>query len=114
MQVSDIDKSVFLEPGDSNDLHIKVVDNFLPQEDFDTLFKNVTDTDFPWYFREQKVKSGAPVGIWEEHRDKINFYNWQLMHLFCGSKRSRSFQENSEVYVVKSFQSDYLDTIVDS
>jgi len=108
VKVGDIDKSVFLEPDNSNDLHIKVVDNFLSQEDFDTLFKNITDIDFPWYFRKEKVSSAAPMGIWEEHRDKVNFYNWQLMHLFWGSKRSRSFQENSEAYVMAPFQSYYL------
>jgi len=66
----------------SND--IKIIDNFLPEDDFKEIQENILSPFFPWYFNIN-VLYDEP-----EMARKDNLYNYQLVHGFYKNWRPTS------------------------
>jgi len=55
----------------STTLECNVFDNFLSDDEFKLIQKNIFNENFPWYFSECKIPS-----------DDYNKYNFQFVHMF--------------------------------
>tara|TARA_B100000035_G_scaffold3645_1_gene3235 strand:- start:4469 stop:5008 length:540 start_codon:yes stop_codon:yes gene_type:complete len=67
---------------------IEVIDNFLPQEEFDRIAEVFTGQDFPWFVNQAKVMHVARMFDPELQAKEI--YNWQMVNYLYGNGQPTS------------------------
>ncbi|MFT6255426.1 MAG: hypothetical protein ACJATV_001690 [Granulosicoccus sp.] len=86
---------------------IIVIDNFLEDIVFDELQKLMVGPDLPWHLGEKLDWTNQPptLGEWEEKKDNVAKYNYQLFHIFHkhveGETTQSDFFEKLQPFVKK-------------
>lgn len=78
-------------------IRYSIIDNFLPEEDFNAIKHTILSKSFPWYLNPTKVKDPerwrGTDGIKRKSRRYYNLvdkYNYQLFHMFAKDNIKKS------------------------